>query len=122
MKLAIVCQSLLLENALKLFLKPYIVPFKQSDFIVCDYKIESDKPQFRVKSPESNIAFPFSKSALLLSLEKFSKAIEVSAKNDELAKPLQNSPDFSTLEEKLNQICNQFNQQIIQTIKEHYER
>lgn len=79
MKLTIMCQSLLLEKALELFLKPYVVPYKQSDFIVCDYKVETNKPQFRLKSSDSKIPFPFSKSTLLLSLEKFSQTIELAS-------------------------------------------
>lgn len=120
MKLTIMCQSLLLEKALELFLKPYVVPYKQSDFIVCDYKVETNKPQFRLKSSDSKIPFPFSKSTLLLSLEKFSQAIELASVSNVQKKPSELVSDFATLEEKLNKICNQFNKEIIQAVKEHY--
>lgn len=120
MKLTIMCQSLLLEKALELFLKPYVVPYKQSDFIVCDYKVETNKPQFRLKSSDSKIPFPFSKSTLLLSLEKFSQTIELASVSNVQKKPSELVSDFATLEEKLNEICNQFNKEIIQAVKEHY--
>lgn len=120
MKLTIMCQSLLLEKALELFLKPYVVPYKQSDFIVCDYKVETNKPQFRLKSSDSKIPFPFSKSTLLLSLEKFSQTIELASVSSVQKKPSELVSDFATLEEKLNEICNQFNKEIIQAVKEHY--
>jgi hypothetical protein len=120
MKLAIMCQSLLLEKALTLFLKPYIVPLKQCDFVVSDYKIAADVPQFKIKTPDSDLIFPFSKSALLIALDKFSKTLEASKSKAKSIEPKAKSQNFKILEEKLNQICNQYNAQIIQAIKEHY--
>lgn len=46
MKIAIVCQSLLLSKALKTFLAEMIVSYKQCDFVISDKKIELDKPVF----------------------------------------------------------------------------
>jgi len=120
MKLAIICKSLLLEKALKLFLKPYIAPLKQCDFLVCDHEMDVDIPQFRLKTVDSELAFPFSKSALLISLDKFYKTLKESTSKLEHAKISTKNSDFATLEEKLNKICKQYNAQIIQTIKEHY--
>ena len=120
MKIAIICQSLLLEKALKLFLQPYIVPLKYCDFVLTDHKIEADVPQFQIKGPESRVAFPFSKSALLLSLEKFYKTINPFAISPQKERPSQQRPDFTVLEEKLRDICTKYNAQIVRAIKEHY--
>ena len=42
MKVALVCQSLLLSRALKSFLGDIVVPYKQCDFVISDKKIELD--------------------------------------------------------------------------------
>ena len=121
MKLAIMCKSLLLERALKLFLQPYIAPLKHCDFVICDHELKVDVPQFKIKTPDSKLAFPFSKSALLVAVEKFTHNLDI-ASEAAMVSVKENKPDFSVLEDKLNKICSQFNAQIIRTIKEHYEK
>jgi hypothetical protein len=120
MKIAIVCQSLLLERALKLFLKPYVAPLKQCDFVVCDHQLETNLPQFKIKTPDANLPFPFSKSSLIHSLEEFFRTIKDT--NSTAVKGLTDSKkrDFSLLENRLNEICAEFNAKIIKTVKEHY--
>ena len=71
MKIALVCQSLLLSRALKSFLGDMIVPYKQCDFVISDKKIELDKPIFYISSHEGNLVIPFSKSSLHIELDKF---------------------------------------------------
>ena len=64
MKVAVVCQSLLLSKALHSFLGELIVPYKQCDFVISDKKIELDKPIFHISTLEGELLIPFSKSTL----------------------------------------------------------
>ena len=114
MKIAIMCRSLLLQKALMIFLKPHISPLKQSDFVICDHKIATNLPQFRLKTPESLLVFPFSKTSLLLSLEEFYNNLPSTI----APKPILR--DFSMLEAKLERINAAYRSQIISAIKEHY--
>ncbi len=114
MKIAIMCHSLLLEKALMIFLKPYLSPLKQSDFVVCDHEAETSVPKFHLKTPDSLLIFPFSKTSLLLALEEFYNNLPSTKK----PKPILR--DFSELEAKLERINAAYYSQTINAIKEHY--
>ncbi len=116
MKIALVCQSLLLARALKSFLKDNIVPYKQCDFVISDKKIELDKPIFFISTnKDANLSMPFSKTSLLLSTETFYQQIvapEPSACRD--------LPERDVLEEKIASLTEKFRQELIQTLRSYY--
>jgi len=117
MKIALVCQSLLLARALKSFLKDDIVPYKQCDFVISDKKIELDKPIFYISAKEdARLSIPFSKTALLLSTEDFYKELQSGISNVDQGKTLQH--DF--LEEKIAALTEKFRQELVQTLKDYY--
>ncbi|MCF6172713.1 MAG: hypothetical protein L3J44_02870 [Campylobacteraceae bacterium] len=71
MKIALMCNSLLLTKTLEIFLKKNISTYKKCDFVISDQKLELDKPQFIVSGEYSSLQFPFSQSSLMIELDKF---------------------------------------------------
>ncbi len=119
MRVSIVCQSLLLTRALELFLKNSLAPYKKCDFVICDKKIDLNKPQFIISDDEdADLSVPFLKSALILKLEEFYKKL----RNEEsFDAKLENGRKFESLEIKIDHLTKQFRQELIKTIKEYYE-
>ena len=118
MKVALVCQSLHLNRALKSFLGELVVPYKQCDFVISDKKIELDKPIFYIASHEGNLLIPFSKSTLLLALEKFFQELLMrqSSVDDMVTQP----NNTYLLEEKITALTDKFRAELIQTIRGFY--
>ena len=78
MKISFECDCVLLEESLKLFLRDFISPRKDCDFIVADKKIEAKKPVFVIAEHSPHLQIPFSKEALISALEEFYSAIQFS--------------------------------------------
>jgi hypothetical protein len=118
MKIALVCQSLLLSRALKSFLGDRIVPYKQCDFVISDKKIELDKPIFYISSHEGNLLIPFSKSSLQIELDKFFQHFLLRQGNLDDMMPRPNNTH--ALEEKITALTEKFRTELIQTIRGYY--
>lgn len=120
MKIALSCRSVLLDKALSLFLKPYIVSLKQCDFVVCDHEATAGVPLFRIGD---NISFPFTKSALMMALEGFYTSIKTTAlmEQEPILAPTLPVRDFSKLESALGVITARYQEEVLRVIKEHYE-
>jgi len=118
MKVALVCQSLLLSRALKSFLGDIVVPYKQCDFVISDKKIELDKPIFFISSKEGNLIIPFSKSSLFIELDKFFQhLLMVQGNMDDM---MLQSKSIYDLEEKITALTEKFRTELIQTIRGYY--
>ena len=118
MKIALVCQSLLLSRALKSFLGEMVVPYKQCDFVISDKKIELDKPIFYISSNEGNLVIPFSKSSLLIELDKFFQHLVLRQGNMDDMMP--SAKSTQELEEKITALTEKFRTELIQTIRGYY--
>lgn len=117
MKIALVCQSLLLSRALKSFLGSAVVSYKQCDFVVSDKKIELDKPIFFISSSEGNLLIPFSGSSLIIALEKFNQ--DMILNDGKVEEVLPKNKTAILLEEKISQLTEQFRKELIQTIRSY---
>jgi len=116
MKIALVCQSLLLSRSLKSFLKESIVSYKQCDFVISDKKIELDKPIFFISHDTSgHLHIPFSKASLYLALEDFNQSLHV-----ETSPEVSNKIEHDFLEEKIANLTEKFRQELIQTLRDYY--
>jgi hypothetical protein len=74
MKIAVRCDSPLLEKSLNNFLKESITPIANSDIVISDKKIDIHKPLFIIGNSEhAHLRKPFSRATLLLQLERFSE-------------------------------------------------
>ena len=78
MKISFECDCILLGESLKLFLRDFISPRKDCDFIVADRKIETKKPVFVIAEHSPHLQIPFSKEVLISALEEFYSAIQFS--------------------------------------------
>jgi len=118
MKIAVKCQSPLLQKALELFLAKYLVPVKKSDIIVQDSLCIEDKRCFYIAQDEkADLRKPFAKSQLVLALEKrYKKLQESSIEIDSVAKK-----DFALLEKKIEQLTQDYQKSLLQTVKAFYE-
>lgn len=132
MKIAILCKSILLEKALHIFLKAYIVPFEKCDFLISDVKAKTKKPIF-VINKKGHIGIPFSKESLMSALEEFHKNIPVVKKTPKITQKFpEKSPkkelafaqtsffkDESSFEAKLEIILRNFKDEILNLVKNH---
>ncbi|AFL68412.1 hypothetical protein [Sulfurospirillum barnesii] len=118
MKVALVCQSLLLSRAVKSFLGDMVVPYKQCDFVISDKKIELDKPVFYIGHDEGNVLIPFSKSTLYLALDKFFQ--DLLMHQSSMDGLVSFSPNTELLEEKITALTEKFRAELIQTIRGFY--
>ena len=117
MKISLVCQSLLLSKALKSFLGDEIVSYKQCDFVISDKKIELDKPIFYISSSEGELLIPFSKSSLMIELDKFQQNMLQKEQNS--IKSTQPALSNVVLEEKISALTEKFRKELIQTIRDY---
>ena len=73
LKVCVLCDSVLLEVALKKFLKNYITTYKECDIVLSDKKINVKKTLLIVGQKNAYIKKPFTRSSLILKLEKFER-------------------------------------------------
>lgn len=116
MKIALACQSVLLEKSLEIFLKSYITPYKQCDFVISDAKIEIDKPLFYIGTENSDLIMPFSRSALMLKIDDFYDSLFKIDSKKSIEKV-----DTEDIEVKITKLTENFREDLIRTIKEHYD-
>ncbi|ELC4976918.1 ornithine carbamoyltransferase [Campylobacter coli] len=79
MKISLECKDLIIEKALELFLKEHLVMKKDCDFIISDEKISTQKPLFIIAKNSPFLSLPFSKEALMNSLNEFDSALKSTA-------------------------------------------
>jgi len=119
LKIALACQSILLEKSLGVFLKSYIVPYKQCDFVISDKKIEIDKPLFYIAAEEADLILPFSKTNLILKIEKFYDFLFEKESKEKFLKEIKVST--KDLKEKITKLTDTFRDDLLKTISEHYD-
>lgn len=111
MKIALECKDIILERALQLFLKEHLSRKKDCDFLICDEKVEFEKPQFLISKRSSQLAVPFSKAQLLQALSEFNDALQ------RLAEQIADEK-IKVLEDKIEIMAEEFRQQYQSDIDE----
>lgn len=125
MKIAVQCNSPLLQKSLEMFLHEHITTLKQCDLVLRDKKIIDGKNSlFISSSKDADLIKPFSKSQLLLKIEehltkKKSKNLIEKAIKSELK--LTEGKSFKSLEKKIETLTKNYQQNLLKVIKEHYE-
>ncbi|EAH7654035.1 TPA: ornithine carbamoyltransferase [Campylobacter coli] len=101
MKISLECKDLIIEKTLELFLKEHLVMKKDCDFIISDEKISTQKPLFIIAKNSPFLSVPFSKEALMNSLNEFDSALKITAQKlaDERRR---------VLEARIDEIANEF--------------
>ena len=76
MKIALICDSLLLDRSLEMYLKEYLTSYKLCDFVVATQFVESQKPVFLIGNFEgADLKIPFTRDLLLQELEAFDRKV-----------------------------------------------
>lgn len=136
MKVSVQCESPLLQRSLELFLSPYLSTFKQCDVVVRDRRTaeESVKPVLVVSGHDGDLHKPFSRSQLMLALEQIldtrKQAREAAAITTELEMPdtaaarasAGERPDFALLEARLDALTREYQHNVMQAVREFYEK
>jgi len=118
MKIALMCQSLLLSKSLELFLKNKITTYKKCDFVITNKKIEVNKPQFIIAIHDAHLLIPFSESSLIVALEKFynTNVLNLAQPQEEAIVP------ENELKDKIDEITTKFRNDLVSIIAQHYEK
>ena len=126
MRVAVECQSPLLQKSLELFLSNYLSASKKCDIIVRDEVCLGDERCFYVSSDkEADLMKPFSKSQLILALEKKYESLYGKSEDEEIHKNYledEESMDFSILEKRIELLTQEYQQNILRTVKAFYEK
>ncbi len=127
MRVAVECQSPLLQKSLELFLTKYLSASKKCDIIIRDETCLGDERCFYVGSEaEADLQKPFSKSQLILALEK--KYNELYGRDEEEAMEIkkeyeeEESMDFSILQKRIEFLTQEYQANILRAVKAFYEK
>lgn len=125
MKVAVQCESALLQRSLELFLENNLSSLKQCDVVIRDKKImDSHHTLYVSGEDEADIKKPFSRSQLYLALENYYKMISgiqsVQAYDEESCEDEQKK-DFRLLEERIDQLTQEYKNSIMHVVKAFYE-
>ncbi len=72
MKIALLCDSLLLKKSLESYLKGHIVSDAYAELVICDKLFHSNKPTLLVShNKKADLRVPFTKAELFWKLEEF---------------------------------------------------
>lgn len=116
MKIFTQCECLLLSESLRLFLDSFYTSKKDCDFIISDKKIDSDKPVFVIDEKSPHLKIPFTKESLISTLEEFYSAIQIQ-NNSALFKA-----SNSSFEQNLSNLVDKFKADLLNLIKNEYEK
>ncbi|PAF50445.1 hypothetical protein [Helicobacter sp. 13S00477-4] len=122
MKISIMCQSLLLQESLKYYLKDIDSDVEECDFIISDTLIDSNKPICLIgDSSNSDIKKPFNQTRLFKDINNFYHS-KIKASTI-IANPM---PDFLNIKNpelkmQIDSILEEFSRKIYQTLKNHNE-
>ena len=127
MKIAVECQSPLLQKSLELFLSKYLCSSKKCDILVRDTECLDDKRCFYISTKENaDLVKPFSKSQLILALEKRHKELyeerEVQTPSTQEFQDEDERMDFSILERRIETLTYEYQQNILRAVKAFYEK
>lgn len=128
MKIAAQCSSPLLQKSLELFLDKHLCSLSKCDIVVRDEPCLNDERCFYIGSDtKADLKKPFSKSQLILALEKrFSELnpVENSESNVDSIQVVDIDPamDFSILEKRIESLTQEYQSNIIRAVKAFYEK
>ena len=117
MKIALACQSVLLEKSLRKFLKNRLVGEYEADIVISDHTMECDRPVLRIGTdPQADLKKPFSRSQLMIRLEERYDRFRAKERIEGVCEEEPN------LEERIETLTRRFVNELTHMIKEHYEK
>lgn len=126
MKVAIQCDSPLLQRSLELFLDGHLSSLRQCDILIRDKDIRDEQhPTFVVGVGEnSDLIKPFSKAQLLHALsQKFdSKNNNSKMADEEKVIPQEEVVSFEILERHIEKLTREYQANILKAVRAFYEK
>ena len=107
-KFSIMCDSPLMTRALEMFLKGQTVPYKQCDVVISDRPREVGKPTLVIGR---DLPRPFSRSTLMLAMEKQKESRKISGGLQEIARTL-NDEEPLHADDRIEEILRRFTREI----------
>lgn len=138
MKIALICDSLLLDKSLEMYLKEYLTSYKLCDFVVATQPVDTQKPVFLIGDRgEVHLKIPFTKELLFKELESFYQNLDnhnpkppsIDSKSEDaatqhastnLVEPLEFMPP-NVLNVKIEAILRRYAKEIEEVIAEHFK-
>lgn len=125
MKVAIQCDSPLLQRSLELFLAGQLSSVRQCDILIRDREIRDENhPTFIIGSGESaDLPKPFTKAQLLHALaQKFDSLKHPQAETAEASVPEDEKVSFDILERHIEKLTREYQDNILKAIRAFYEK
>ena len=126
MKVAVECRSPLLQKSLELFLDKYLSIASRCDIIIRDIECLNDNRCFFISSnSKADLLKPFSKSQLILSLERKYEELGLKTKEKRVANDANRRDeqlDFSILEKRIEFLTQEYQSNILRAVKAFYEK
>ena len=121
MRVAVECKSPLLQKSLELFLGKHLSSLKHCDIIVRDTKcLEDDRCFYISTKKDSDLIKPFSKSQLILALEK--KYLSLNKKIIQSNYETDDYMEFEILEKRIESLTKEYQANIIKAVRAFYEK
>jgi hypothetical protein len=117
LKVAVVCDSVLLKKSLELFLRGKLSDFASADVVISDRNFECEKPILLVgNSNNCDIKKPFGKVKLISLLENYENDVKV---KKEILEPKTKSVQSSdkSMEDQLDSLLKEFTRKLVEIIK-----
>lgn len=128
MKIAVQCDSPLLQRSLELFLEGHLSSKRQCDMVIRDTLISDDEyPTFCITSnSHSDLMKPFSKAQLLEALhckiDSLKKTLEGSAPSHSGDEEADSRVGFEILEHHIEKLTREYQANILKAVRAFYEK
>jgi len=130
LKVAVQCESALLQRSVELFLDKHLSSLKQCDIVIRDTKVMDAYHSLYISSEkDSDLVKPFSRSQLFLSLENFyNKIVQIQSVKDydedvmnSNSSQSQTTNPYLVLEERIEALTQEYKNNIMKMVKDFYE-
>ncbi len=125
MQVAVSCTSPLLQKSLELFLEKHLSSTSRADIIIRDEQCLENNKCFYISAHESaDLKKPFSKSQLILALEQKYRLLHPQNQTTSAQETIksQESMDFFILEKRIESLTQEYQANILRTVKAFYEK
>ncbi|MDO9265841.1 MAG: hypothetical protein Q7U00_02045 [Sulfurimonas sp.] len=129
MRVAVECKSPLLQKSLELFLGKHLSSMKNCDIVLKDVKCLEDERCFYISgNKDSDLVKPFSKSQLILALEKRYKNMNKGNLYSTIKQHVEDEfmdeeePDFDILQKRIELLTKEYQENILIAVRAFYEK
>ena len=121
LRVAVECKSPLMQKSLELFLGKYLSSVKNCDILLGDAKCFDDERCFYISSSkDADLLKPFSRSQLILALEKRYKSVNKTKIEKEFDED--ESLDFDILQKRIESLTQEYQANILKVVRAFYEK